>query len=71
MYGSYLNIGSFYEKISFRHFLQHYSGITRTIQRYIVPVGSSSSIAVKSLYISVNGKSRFEQLVTASSSTPL
>ncbi len=53
----------FYEELSFRHHLQHYSGTTITTEKdSIVHVGSWASLLPK--FISINGKSRFDQLAT-------
>ncbi len=65
-----------FEDFSFRHYLQHYSGTTRptVIQlclwiHWQVCCDKISSIAAYS-YLSINGKLCFDQLPTASISTP-
>ena len=69
-----LEIGIFYEELSFGHYLQHYSGISRTTEiqlcqwvHHQVNCDKISPIDMKSYKF--NRQMRCDQLATASSST--
>ncbi len=74
MYSNYWERSSFiYKERSFRHNLQHYSGTKRTY-RFTCACGFIGKSAVikyqlLSKVLSINGKSRFDQLPSGSSST--
>ncbi len=69
--------GSFHEELSLRQYLQHYSTTTRkcnhkNLQIYDCAcglIGKSTVIKYHAVKSCINGKSRFDQLTTASSST--